>query len=189
MRWPAGLTGFGLAGIEQARPQFTAAFRSVFAAATAAGLHSVPHAGEMSGPATIWESLDGLRAERIGHGISCLDDPALVARLRESQVPLEVCPTSNVCTRLAQHPLPRMLAEGLFVTLNSDDPPMFGTTLTEEYRRAASVLGLTRAQLAGLAANGVRASFLDNGTKQALLAEIDAVVSGAGGAPAVAATQ
>jgi len=190
---PAALTGFGLAGIEQARPQFAAAFRDVFAAAIAAGLHSVPHAGEMSGPATIWESLDGLRAERIGHGISCLEDPALVARLRESQVPLEVCPTSNVCTRqvpgLAEHPLPRMLAEGLFVTLNSDDPPMFGTTLTEEYRRAASVLGLTRAQLAGLAANGVRASFLEDKAKQALLAEIEAVTSGAGDAPAVPATQ
>jgi len=89
----------------------------------------------MSGPATIWEALDGLRAERIGHGISCLADPALVARLRERQTPLEVCPTSNACTRqvgsLASHPLPRLLAEGLFVTLNSDDPPMFGTTLTE----------------------------------------------------------
>ena len=193
---PAALTGFGLAGIEQARPQFTAAFRDVFAAAIAAGLHSVPHAGEMSGPATIWESLDGLRAERIGHGLSCLGDPALVARLRESQVPLEVCPTSNVCTRqvpgLAEHPLPRMLEAGLFVTLNSDDPPMFGTTLTEEYRRAASVLGLSRAQLAGLAANGVRASFLDDKAKQALLAEIVAVTSGAAGAagaPAVPATQ
>jgi aminodeoxyfutalosine deaminase len=176
---PAALKGFGLAGIEQARPRFAGAFRSVFATAIAAGLHSVPHAGEMSGPATIWEALDGLRAERIGHGISCLDDPLLVARLRESQVPLEVCPTSNACTRqvpgLAAHPLPQLLAEGLFVTLNSDDPPMFGTTLTEEYRRAASVLGLGRAQLAGLAANGVRASFLDAGTKQALLAEIEAV--------------
>ena len=108
---PGALTGFGLAGIEQARPAFTGAFRSVFASAIAAGLHSVPHAGEMSGPATIWEALDGLRAERIGHGISCLADPALVARLRESQVPLEVCPTSNACTRqvaeLAAHPLPR----------------------------------------------------------------------------------
>lgn len=157
------------------------AFRAVFGAAIAAGLHSVPHAGEMSGPATIWEALDGLRAERIGHGISCLDDPALVARLRESQVPLEVCPTSNVCTRqvpgLAAHPLPRLLAEGLFVTLNSDDPPMFGTTLTEEYRRAAPVLGLGRSELAGLAANGVRASFLDADAKRELLAEIDAVVS------------
>jgi adenosine deaminase len=157
-------------------------FRSVFASAIAAGLHSVPHAGEMSGPATIWEALTGLRAERIGHGISCLDDPALVARLRETQVPLEVCPTSNVCTRqvpeLAAHPLPRLLAEGLFVTLNSDDPPMFGTTLTEEYRRAASVLGLTREQLAGLAANAVRASFLDDAAKQALIAEIESVARG-----------
>ena len=184
---PEALTGFGLAGIEQARPRYTDAFRSVFASAIAAGLHSVPHAGEMSGPATIWEALDGLCAERIGHGISCLGDPALVARLRESQIPLEVCPTSNVCTRqvpgLAAHPLPRLLAEGLFVTLNSDDPPMFGTTLTDEYRRAASVLGLSRSELAGLAANGVRASFLDSGAKQALLAEIDAVtaVAPAGG--------
>src|SRR5438445_2276304 len=77
-----------------------------------------------------------------------------------------------------------MLKEGLFVTLNSDDPPMFGTTLTDEYRRAASVLGLSRAQLAGLAANGVRASFLDSDPKQALLAEIDAVAAGAGAAGA-----
>jgi adenosine deaminase len=174
---PEALTGFGLAGIEQARPAFAGVLREVFAAAIAAGLHSVPHAGEMSGPETIREAVDGLRAERIGHGLSCLDDPLLVSELRERQIPLEVCPTSNVCTRqvpgLASHPLPRMLAEGLFVTLNSDDPPMFGTTLTEEYRRAASVLGLSREQLAGLAANAVRASFLDPGTKQALVAEIN----------------
>ena len=113
----------------------------MFASAIAAGLHSVPHAGEMSGPATIWEALDGLRAERIGHGISCLADPALVARLRESQIPLEVCPTSNVCTRqvdsLAGHPLPRMLADGLFVTLNSDDPADVRDHADQEYRQAA----------------------------------------------------
>jgi aminodeoxyfutalosine deaminase len=173
---PEALTGFGLAGIEQARPAWAEAFREVFGAAIAAGLHSVPHAGEMSGPATIWEALTGLRAERIGHGLSCLADPALAAYLRERQVPLEVCPTSNVCTRqvpdLASHPLPRMLAEGLLVTLNSDDPPMFGTTLTDEYRRAASVLGLGRDQLAALAVNGVRASFLEPEAKQALTEEI-----------------
>jgi aminodeoxyfutalosine deaminase len=178
-RPPKALTGFGLAGIEQARPAYQDVFRSVFAAAIAAGLHSVPHAGEMSGPATIWEALTGLRAERIGHGLSCLADPSLVAHLREAQIPLEVCPTSNACTRqvpdLAAHPLPRLLAEGLFVTLNSDDPPMFGTTLTQEYRRAASVLGLGRGQLADLARNGVRASFLDGAAKQALLDEIDTV--------------
>jgi aminodeoxyfutalosine deaminase len=178
-RPPQALTGFGLAGIEQARPAYRDVFRSVFAAAIAAGLHSVPHAGEMSGPPTIWEALTGLRAERIGHGLSCLADPSLVAHLRETQVPLEVCPTSNACTRqvpgLASHPLPRMLAEGLFVTLNSDDPPMFGTTLTQEYRRAASVLGLSRSQLADLARNGVRASFLDAAVKRDLLGEIDGV--------------
>jgi len=183
-RPPEALTGFGLAGIEQARPAFAEVFRSVFGAAIAAGLHSVPHAGEMSGPATIWEALTDLRAERIGHGISCLDDPGLVARLREGQIPLEVCPTSNVCTRqvpgLAAHPLPRLLEQGLFVTLNSDDPPMFGTTLTEEYRRAASALGLGRSQLAALAANGVRASFLDSAAKQALVQEIEAVAADGG---------
>ena len=101
---PEALVGFGLAGIEQARPRFVQEFRSVFASAIAAGLHSMPHAGEMSGPATIWEALDGLHAERIGHGSSCLDDPALVARLRESQIPLEVCPTSNACTRQVPGP-------------------------------------------------------------------------------------
>ena len=182
LSWPpAALTGFGLAGIEQARPAYRDHFREVFATAIAAGLHSVPHAGEMSGPETIWEALNGLRAERIGHGISCLADPTLVAYLRERQIPLEVCPTSNVCTRqvpdLASHPLPRLLAEDLLVTLNSDDPPMFSTTLTQEYRQAASVLGLSRDQLADLARNGVRASFLDAAAKQALLAEIDAVAS------------
>jgi len=181
-RPPEALTGFGLAGIEQARPAYAEVFRSVFGAAIAAGLHSVPHAGEMSGPATIWEALTGLRAERIGHGISCLDDPDLAAWLRERQIPLEVCPTSNVCTRqvpdLAAHPLPRLLAEGLFVTLNSDDPPMFGTTLTQEYRRAASAFGLGHQQLAALAANGVRASFLDSAVKQALVQEIEAVPAG-----------
>ncbi len=176
---PQALTGFGLAGIEQARPAHRDAFRQAFATATAAGLHSVPHAGEMSGPETIWEALTGLHAERIGHGLSCLADPALVAYLRESQIPLEVCPTSNVCTGqvpdLAAHPLPRMLAEGLFVTLNSDDPPMFGTSLSQEYRRAAAVLGLSRGQLAGLAMNAARASFLDRAAKQALIEEISEV--------------
>ena len=185
-RPPQALVGFGIGGIEEQRAPHRDVIRDVFAAATAAGLHCVPHAGETTGPETVWEAIEHLHAERIGHGISCLDDPALVARLRESQIPLEVCPTSNACTRqvpaLAAHPLPRMLEEGLFVTLNSDDPPMFGTTLTDEYRRAASVLGLSRAQLAGLAANGVRASFLDAAAKQALLAEIDAVAAGTAGA-------
>jgi adenosine deaminase len=172
------MVGYGLAGIEQARAPHREAFRSAFRTAIGAGLHSVPHAGEMSGPATIWEVVNGLSAERIGHGISCLQDPALVAYLRETQIPLEVCPTSNVCTGqvtdLAAHPLPRLLEEGLYVTLNSDAPAMFGTTLTNEYLVAARTLGLSAEQLATLAANGIRASYLPAAEKQAILAEFPA---------------
>ncbi|MFI6297508.1 adenosine deaminase [Nonomuraea sp. NPDC050790] len=175
---PAALVGFGLGGIEQARPAYRDAFRDAFSAARAAGLHSVPHGGEMTGPETIWEVIEGLGAERIGHGINCLADERLVAYLRETQTPLDVCPTSNVCTgqvgTLADHPLPRLLEEGLYVTLNSDDPPMFATTLTQEYK-AANTLGLGTDQLAQLARNGVNASYLPQEAKQALLAEIDAV--------------
>ncbi|WP_119726771.1 adenosine deaminase [Thermomonospora amylolytica] len=177
---PERLVGFGLGGIEQARSAHLEDFRDAFRAAVAAGLHSVPHAGEMTGPETVWEALDGLRAERIGHGIGCLDDPRLVARLREARIPLEVCPTSNVCTGqvagLREHPLPRMLREGLYVTLNSDDPPMFGTSLTGEYRVAADVFGLDAPALADLARNAVRASFLDPAGQAEILAEIDATL-------------
>ncbi|REE99195.1 adenosine deaminase [Thermomonospora umbrina] len=188
---PERLVGFGLGGIEQGRPAHRDAFRDVFRAAVAAGLHSVPHAGEMSGPETIWESIHGLAAERIGHGIRCLDDPLLVEHLRETQIPLEVCPTSNVRTgqvaEPAAHPLPRLLEEGLYVTLNSDDPPMFGTSLTQEYRVAADVLGLDASALADLARNAVRASFLDPAGQRAILAEIDAVASGDAGSARSAA--
>jgi adenosine deaminase len=176
---PDNLVGFGIGGIEQDRAGHEEAIRDAFRAAVAAGLHSVPHAGEMSGPETIWEAIRGLGAERIGHGIRCVDDPDLMAYLRETQLPLEVCPTSNVCTRqvssIAAHPLPRLIEEGLYVTLNSDDPPMFGTTLTEEYRTVARDLGFGPEGLADLARNGVRASFLPEERKAAILAEIDAI--------------
>ena len=148
---PEALIGFGIGGIEAGRAPYRDVIRDVFAAAAAAGLHSVPHAGETTGPETVWEAIDHLRAERIGHGIGSLDDPRLVAHLREAQLPLDVSPTSNVCTRcvpsLAAHPLPRCSTPGLFVTLNSDDPPMFGTSLSNEYR------GRPRAR-AGAAARG-----------------------------------
>jgi aminodeoxyfutalosine deaminase len=175
---PENLIGFGIGGIEAGRRSQLDAIRDAFRAAVAAGLHSVPHAGETSGPETIWEAVRNLGAERIGHGIRCLDDPGLVAYLRERRIPLEICPTSNVRTRqvpdLGAHPLPTLLAEGLEVTLNSDDPPMFGTTLTGEYHAAAR-MGLGRAELAELARRGVRASFLDDGRKREILAEIDDV--------------
>ena len=125
-----------------------AQFQPVFDAARAAGLHSVPHAGETTGPETVWESLRLLGAERIGHGTSSAQDPALLAHLAETGIPLEVCPSSNVATRavasLAEHPIAAFRDAGVVVTVNSDDPPMFSTTLNREYEIAADLLGLDR---------------------------------------------
>ncbi len=173
---PDGFVSFGLVGPEigVSRPQF----RPQFDAAIAAGLHSVPHAGETTGAPTIWDALRHLRAERIGHGTSCVDTPALVEHLRDHQIPLEVCPTSNVRTRavpsIDEHPMARMVAAGLMVTINSDDPPMFGTRLNDEYEVAARLLQLDAPGVARLAGTAVRASFLPAGDKTRILAEIDA---------------
>jgi aminodeoxyfutalosine deaminase len=176
---PAGLVGFGIGGIEAGRAPYAGVIRDVFGAAHAAGLRCVPHAGETTGAETVWEAVNFLHAERIGHGIRSLEDPALVDYLSERRLPVDVSPTSNVCTRcvpsIGEHPLRDMIEAGLFVTLNSDDPPMFGTSLSNEYLVAGRDLGLSPAELAGLAANGVRASFLAEAEKEALLAEIAAV--------------
>jgi aminodeoxyfutalosine deaminase len=173
---PDGLVGFSLAGIEEGVDR--AEYADAFARARALGLHSVPHAGETTGPDTIWAALRALKAERIGHGTSCLTDPRLVEHLAEQRIPIEVCPTSNVRTRavadLAAHPVAGMLAAGLVVTVNTDDPPMFGADLTGEYLHIAQLAGLDRAGVAGLAANGIRASFLPEPAKQALLCELAA---------------
>jgi aminodeoxyfutalosine deaminase len=177
---PAGLISFGLGGPEVGvpRPQF----KPYFDKARAAGLHSVPHAGETTGPETIWDALRDLGAERIGHGIAAARDPQLMAYLAEHGIPLEVCPTSNVRTRavptIDEHPLPVLVAAGVPVTINSDDPPMFGTTLEEEYAVAARLLGLDAAGVAGLARAAVHASFLAPAGKSALLAEIDDYAAG-----------
>ena len=181
---PDGLISFGLGGPEAGVSR--AQFAPHFAQARAAGLHSVPHAGESTGPDTIWAALRELGAERIGHGIAAVHDERLLQELRDRAVPLEVCPTSNVRTRsvpsLAEHPLPALVAAGVPVSINSDDPPMFGTTLNREYEIAAGLLGADEAGVAELARAAVRASFLDDAGKAALVAEIDdhlaAVVTG-----------
>lgn len=171
---PPSTVGFGVGGVETPLEQYA----EVFGRARAAGLASLPHAGEHGGPERVREALDALAAERIGHGIDAMKDPSLVARLVDAQVPVDVSPTSNVCTRAVEeigaHPLPRMLEAGLLVTLNSDDPTMFGTDLTGEYL-AAHGLGLSAADLVRLAANGVRASYLGAAHRHALLSEIAAV--------------
>lgn len=131
--------------------------------ARAAGIPLVLHAGETAGPPSIWEALQ-YGSLRIGHGVRCLEDPALVAELRQRQIPLEVCPSSNVCLGVvpsfAHHPIQQLIDAGLYVTLNSDDPPMFNTTLTDEYLLAARVFGWDRATVERLGLNAVRASLL-----------------------------
>ncbi|WP_397892074.1 adenosine deaminase [Streptomyces aurantiacus] len=173
---PEGLVSFGLGGPEIGvpRPQF----KPYFDRAIAAGLRSVPHAGETTGPETVWDALTHLRAERIGHGTSSAQDPKLLAHLAEHRIPLEVCPTSNIATRavrtLDEHPIKQFVDAGVTVTINSDDPPMFGTDLNNEYAVAARLLGLDERGIAGLAKNAVEASFLDAAGKERVKAEIDA---------------
>lgn len=178
---PEGLVAFGLGGPEMGVPRDW--FVPHFDAARAAGLHSVPHAGETTGPETIWTSLRDLGAERIGHGTSAAADPALLAHLAEHRIPLEVCPSSNVATRavasLAEHPLPTFVEAGVVVTINSDDPPMFGTTLNREYEIAADLLGLDESGLVDLALAGVDASFAPADVKARLRAEIGSYAAGA----------
>jgi adenosine deaminase len=157
-----GVIALGLGGPEAGHPPEL--FETAFEKALAAGLASVPHAGEVAGAESVWGALRSLKAQRIGHGVRCLEDAALVAELRQRQIPLEVCPTSNVCLgvadSIAEHPLPRLLEEGLYVTINSDDPPMFNTTLIDEYLKIADAFGFDSEIIEELVINAVRASLL-----------------------------
>ncbi len=169
------LVGFGLGGPEigVSRRQF----KPHFDAARKVGLHSVPHAGETTGPETIWDSLRVLGAERIGHGTSAAADPRLLDYLAARGVPLEVCPSSNVATKavasLEEHPIVAFRDAGVTITVNSDDPSMFGTSLNQEYQIAARLLGLDAAGVAELARAATRASFAPDEVKGALLDEIE----------------
>jgi aminodeoxyfutalosine deaminase len=177
---PSSLVGFGLGGPEAGvpRPQFAPHFQR----ARATGLHSVPHAGETTGPQTVWDALTHLGAERIGHGTTSVQDPRLLDHLAEHRIPLEVCPTSNVATRAVEriedHPLAALVDAGVVVTINSDDPPMFGTTLNREYAVAADLLGLAEAGVTDLARAAVDASFAPADVRERLHREITAYASG-----------
>src|SRR6476659_7632827 len=170
------LVGFGLGGPEIGVPR--AQFQPHFDHARSLGLHSVPHAGETTGPETIWDSIRLLGAERIGHGTSAATDPELMAHLADTGIPLEVCPSSNVATRavasLDEHPITAFRDAGVTITVNSDDPSMFGTTLNQEYEIAAGLLDLDTGGVADLARTAVRSSFAPDDLKISMLAEIDA---------------
>ena len=170
-----GVVALGLAGPEEGNPPER--YAAAFARARDAGLPGVPHAGETEGAASVRGALDALGAVRIGHGVRCLEDPEVVAALRAEQVPLEVCPTSNVCLgvapSLASHQLPRLLDEGLYVTINSDDPPMFGTTLTREYLVVAETFGFDASDIADFVRNAARAALLPAAERTALTMRVE----------------
>ncbi|RNF97393.1 adenosine deaminase [Streptomyces botrytidirepellens] len=170
------ITAVGLDSAEVGHPP--SKFREVYALAREAGLKCVAHAGEEGPPAYVWEALDILGVDRVDHGVRCLEDETLVARLVADQVPLTVCPLSNVrlrvVDRLADHPLPAMLDAGLLVTVNSDDPSYFGGYAEDNFTAVRDALGLDQAALRTLARNSFRASFLDEETRAAYLKELDA---------------
>ena len=165
-----GVVALGLAGPEKGFPPEK--FADAFARTRAAGMPSVPHAGETDGAESIWGALRVLHADRIGHGVRCLEDPALVDELRARQTPLEVCPTSNVCLGIVEslggHPIQTLLDEGLYVTINSDDPPMFDTSLTQEIIATTETFGFGADVLERLMLNAVRASFLPPDIKDSM---------------------
>ncbi len=172
---PRGVIALGLGGDElHFAPEI---FAEHFAFAKNNGLHRVAHAGEVVGSESVWGALNALEVERVGHGVGARGDDALLEHLRAHRVPLEMCPTSNVKTgairSLADHPLPEFLRRGLMVTLNSDDPAMFDSTLTQEYLLCHGRLGLDWDEIKTLCINGLKASFLPDMDKQELLEEFE----------------
>jgi adenosine deaminase/aminodeoxyfutalosine deaminase len=155
------VVAFGIGGDERAGPPEW--FAGVYARGAQHGLHLTAHAGESAGPESIWGALN-LKAERIGHGLTAAQDPELIEELAERQVPIEICVTSNLrtgcCAELAQHPVRRYFDQGLMLTLNSDDPAMFRTSLVEEYALVQEAFAFTDEHLREMARNSFEASFL-----------------------------
>ncbi|HEV2710512.1 MAG TPA: adenosine deaminase [Edaphobacter sp.] len=168
------IVGIGIGG-DEARGD-ASLFRELYAEAKNAGLHLTAHAGESVGPESIWSAIN-IGAERVGHALSAQHDPELIDVLAQKQIPLEINVTSNIrtgcCADFDEHPLRRYFDSGLMVTLNSDDPPMFGSNLLDEYILAHERYGFTLEQMRELAANSVEASFLPPERKLALLRQVE----------------
>ncbi len=173
------IVAVGLDSSERGHPP--SKFSRVFARARREGFLTVAHAGEEGPPDYVREALDDLRVSRLDHGNRALEDPALTARLAAMGLPLTVCPLSNlklrVVPRMADHPLPEMIAEGLVVTVNSDDPAYFGGYMNDNFHALHDALNLTRDDFAGLARNSFEAAFLDDADKRALIARLDAYLA------------
>jgi adenosine deaminase len=168
-----GVVALGLGGSEAEFP--AELFTTSFNLARDAGLRRVPHAGELAGPASIWAALNSLHADRIGHGVHCIEDTNLIEFLIEQQIPLELCPTSNIILGIypgyAQHPLRKLWDAGVFITVNSDDPPMFNTSLNQEYQVLVNHFDFGYAELEKVSLNALNASFLSQNEKEYLTRE------------------
>jgi aminodeoxyfutalosine deaminase len=179
-----GVVAFSIGGDEARGP--AELFGEIYRQARDLGLHTTAHAGETTGPESVRQAVELLGAERIGHGLSAARDPEVMALLRRRGVPLEVCLSSNVATgvlaRAEDHPLRRLLDAGVPVTLNSDDPGMFATSLNGEFELAAECFGLPDETLVEFCSTAVRAAFLEASEKQALLEELQDVAAQPGGA-------
>lgn len=170
------VSGFGMGGDEAGHPP--AQFAEAFGIVAASGLPCTVHAGEWAGPDKIREAMDALPVTRLGHGVRAIEDGRLVEDIAERGLTLEVCPGSNLATGLyesyAHHPLPRLMAAGVKVTLGSDDPPFFATSIGREYEAARQQFGLSESDLLSLTRNALEAAFVDEETRRQLLARIAA---------------
>lgn len=176
-RYPCSdVIGIGLGGSEQKGP--AKEFESVFDRARRDGFHTVAHAGEDTGPQSIWDSINFLHVERIGHGISCVQDTELMDYLARTKLPVEICITSNVFTKkyvteTENHPVREMFDAGILVTINTDDPIFFRTTLLEEYWKCYSKLNFSLEEIRQLVCNGFHASFMNEEEKNACIGQVN----------------
>jgi|SRR6185437_5551118 len=178
------VAAFGMGGDEESLP--AADFRRAYEYAASEGLHRLIHAGEMGGPKAVRDAIEILGAERIGHGIASMRDEKLMEILIERQIPLEICPQSNLCTgalarllgvteaRIEEHPLLEFIARGVPVTLSTDDPAMFHTSLNESYRATVEHMGLSAAELVDLAEASFRYAFLRDDEKGKMITDFRA---------------
>lgn len=173
------VVGFGLAGDE--REGHPANFAKAFRMADEAGLGLTAHAGEFCGPESIQATLEFLRVKRLGHGVRAIEDRSLIERIVNERIVLEVCPGSNVSLGLYSilrfHPINHLRREGVRITLNSDDPPFFHTTLGQEYSGAAETFGWTHQDLLAISRTALQAAFCDDATRQRLLVHLDSAKS------------
>ncbi|HEX7586823.1 MAG TPA: adenosine deaminase [Anaerolineae bacterium] len=171
-----GVIGIGIGGSEAEFPPEP--FANVYAQARQFGFHTSAHAGEAAGAASIWGAIRALKVERIGHGTRASEDPALLDYLAEHRIPLEMCPISNLRTgviqSLEQHPARRYFDRGIVVTINTDDPQMFGNSLAEEYRLLEEKLGFSRREICTLILNGIQSSWLSEEKKSQLKKDFQA---------------